>query len=97
MQKFPEEKLEKLLAEEKWDEVKTELKNWLGSETGPEQQAENLLLAAQVYARIRIKLSDDYLKEVKGLTEILNNIGKESQEIDDLEKTEKIQNRIKKL
>ncbi|MFA6106028.1 MAG: hypothetical protein WC725_05570 [Patescibacteria group bacterium] len=97
MQKFPEEKLEKLITEKKWDQVTVELKNWLTSETEPEVEAEKLLLAAKVYARVRNALGDAYLKELKELTEILKRIGQKSRAVDDIEKTQKIQNKIKDL
>ena len=47
MQKFPEEKLEKLIKEEKWEEVKKELDEWLASETDADRQRE--VIVAEAY------------------------------------------------
>ena len=97
MQQFPEAKLEKLIEEKKWDEVKAELKNWLISETEPEKQAEDLLFAAKVYARVRTALGDEYVKELKDLLGMLKNINKTRRNVDDEERADKIKNKIKDL
>ena len=97
MQKFPEEKLEKLIKEEKWEEIKKELDEWLASETDADRQAEQLLLAASIYARVRTKLGKAYLKNLDELKSMLEEIKKESQEVQDVERGQKIKNKIKDL
>ena len=97
MQKFPEEKLEKLIKEEKWEDVKKELGDWLASETDTDRQADQLLLAASIYARVRTELGKAYLKNLDELKTMLENIKKEGKQLQDLEKGQKIKNKIKDL
>ena len=96
MSSFPQEKIEKLIAENNWEEVKNEISTWLKN-SEEEEVGEQYLEAAKAYLDLMNKKDAEYLEKLKKMSAMLTKVSAKSDQLKDLGKIHKIINKVKEL
>jgi hypothetical protein len=97
MSSFPSQKIAALVKDEKWDEFREEVKKWILENPTEGTGKPSLLEALHAYVKISNQVDEKYLKEMQEIKETLKTLANTEKAIDDVDRSNKIQNKIKDL